>query len=113
MDILETIIAIINGNADISILIVSVVVLGLVQLAKSLGFPVKYSPILALVIGIVLSIVYIGPDIKRAILIGIILGLNAVGLWSGFKNTFESKSSVSSNTELNFYHLKNKKKTNK
>lgn len=66
------------------------VILGLAEIAKSLGMPKKYSPIVSLVLGIIAGIVYVHPEnLVAAILVGIALGLSAVGLYSGTKNTKE------------------------
>ncbi|UMZ74490.1 hypothetical protein [Natranaerofaba carboxydovora] len=65
-------------------------VVGLIQVAKMLGFPKKASPILAIVIGNILSLIYLAPDEPaKAVLIGTAIGLAAVGTYSGTKNTLE------------------------
>lgn len=61
---------------------------GLVELAKRFGLSTKYSPILALSLGVFFGIFYTNPnDIKGGIIIGLMLGLSASGLYSGTKNT--------------------------
>ncbi|NDI35669.1 hypothetical protein [Chengkuizengella sediminis] len=68
------------------------IILALVQLAKQLGLGTKLQPVVSLALGIVAGIFYIAPDDpKQAILIGIVMGLAASGLWSGVKNTFQKK----------------------
>lgn len=65
-------------------------VVGVVQLAKMLGFPKKASPILAVVLGNILSLVYLAPsNPAEAVLIGTAIGLSAIGVYSGTKNTLE------------------------
>jgi len=65
-------------------------ILGIVELVKKLGLPSKFCPIVGVVLGIVIGIVYISPaDITKGILVGASLGLSAVGLYSGTKNTKE------------------------
>ena len=55
-----------------------------------LGLPKKAAPILALVVGNVLSLVFLAPDEPaKAILLGTAIGLAAVGVYSGTKNTLE------------------------
>jgi len=62
-------------------------IMALVQLAKQLGFPVKYSPILALALGIAAGVFIMSPgDVIQGIWSGIAMGLSAVGLYSGVKN---------------------------
>ncbi|TKD71031.1 hypothetical protein [Pseudalkalibacillus hwajinpoensis] len=64
------------------------VIIGVVQLFKIMGFPTRFLPVLSIVIGIVLSYIYVDPeDFKKAFLIGLWLGLSATGMHSGFKNT--------------------------
>ncbi|MFS1513608.1 hypothetical protein VQL36_14370 [Chengkuizengella sp. SCS-71B] len=63
------------------------IIVALVQLVKQLGLGAKYQPVLSLVLGVVTGIVYVAPgDPKQAILVGIVMGLAASGLWSGAKN---------------------------
>ncbi|MDP5274365.1 hypothetical protein [Chengkuizengella axinellae] len=63
------------------------IIVALVQLAKQIGLSVKYQPVLSLILGVVTGIVYVAPsDPKQAILVGIVMGLAASGLWSGAKN---------------------------
>jgi hypothetical protein len=62
----------------------------LVQLAKKLGFPEKYAPALATIIGIGEGLlVYWQTDPIQGVVLGIAAGLSAVGLWSGTKNIQE------------------------
>jgi hypothetical protein len=62
------------------------VILALVSFAKMMGMPPKFSPVLALVLGIVAAIVYISPgDWRKATFDGIMIGLSASGLYSGAK----------------------------
>ncbi|MDP5275262.1 hypothetical protein [Chengkuizengella axinellae] len=63
------------------------IIVALVHLAKQIGLSAKYQPVLSLVLGVVTGIVYVAPsDPKQAILVGIVMGLAASGLWSGAKN---------------------------
>lgn len=65
-------------------------ILGLVEVFKGLGLPKKFSPILSLVFGILAGIFYVHPDdLMAGVLVGIALGLSAVGLYSGSKNMIE------------------------
>lgn len=63
---------------------------GLIQVAKLLGLPSKYSPLIGLVLGVLSGIFYVHPqDIAGGVLVGLMLGLGASGLYSGTKNTKE------------------------
>jgi len=64
------------------------VVIGLSELLKRSGVPKKYTPISALILGLLFGFFYLAPgEPKKAILMGIVLGLSSVGLFSGAKNT--------------------------
>lgn len=68
------------------------VIVGLVELLKWLGAPKKVLPVAALALGLLGGLFYIYPgDIKAGILIGIIMGLSASGLYSGTKNIIEKE----------------------
>lgn len=68
------------------------VILGLVEIVKILGLPKRFSPLVSLVLGILAGVIYVHPEnLSAAILVGIALGLSAVGLYSGTKNTIEGK----------------------
>lgn len=71
------------------VLLVAVIV-GLVELLKMANFPHKLLPVASLLLGIVGGVVYLHPtDIKAGILMGIIMGLSASGLYSGSKTMIE------------------------
>ncbi len=66
------------------------VVIALTELLKRLGIPKSYMPIISMVLGLLLSFIYLAPDDpKKAILLGLVLGLSAIGLFSGTKNTVQ------------------------
>lgn len=66
------------------------VVTGMVQLLKMSGLPKKYTPITSLILGILSGYYYLAPDDPpKAIFMGIVVGLSAVGLYSGAKNTMQ------------------------
>jgi L-cystine uptake protein TcyP (sodium:dicarboxylate symporter family) len=70
--------------------IVVPIIISIVELAKGLGVPKKFSALIAVVTGVIIGIFYLHPlDIKLGILEGTILGLSASGLYSGTKNTME------------------------
>lgn len=65
-------------------------ILGLVQVGLQLGLPKKFSPVLAIALGILAGIFYLYPgNYSMGVLIGVSLGLGAVGLHSGVKNVKE------------------------
>ncbi|MFS8652412.1 MAG: hypothetical protein FWJ66_10930 [Caldibacillus sp.] len=66
------------------------IITGLVGVFTQLGLRKKFAPIVSLVLGLLIGIFYVYPgDIKGGILVGIMLGLSATGLYSGVKNTKE------------------------
>jgi Kef-type K+ transport system membrane component KefB len=67
------------------------VVLAMVELLKRAGIPKKLSPIVSIVLGILAGFYYLAPDDpKKAIFLGLVVGLSAIGLFSGTKNTIEN-----------------------
>lgn len=70
------------------------VIMAIVEMLKSFGLNQKYSPIVAVAFGLVFSFVlaYYGDTVEyEAAVRGLIVGLSAVGLYSGVKNTREIK----------------------
>ncbi|RKD21131.1 hypothetical protein BEP19_15785 [Ammoniphilus oxalaticus] len=66
-------------------------IIGLIELCKRVGVPIKLSPVIALLLGLAAGIFYIGADVKEGIIVGLMLGLSATGLYSGAKNVTEKK----------------------
>ncbi len=69
------------------------VVIGLVELAKKVGFPAQYAMLLAVAIGIVggiASTIFASSVLANATMGGVVIGLMASGLWSGVKNASEN-----------------------
>lgn len=67
------------------------VIIGLVSVASSMGLPKSWAPAAALVLGVAAGICYVAPNhLGQGVLVGITLGLSAVGLYSGGKNGMES-----------------------
>ncbi|KYD16278.1 hypothetical protein [Caldibacillus debilis] len=64
-------------------------IIGAVELMKRMGLPAKYSPFAALALGLTVGLVYLDAPIKERILVGIMFGLSASGLYSGTKNIVE------------------------
>ncbi|PKR83319.1 hypothetical protein [Heyndrickxia camelliae] len=65
-------------------------ILGVVELFKRAGVPKKYSPFIAVILGLLFGIFYLGSNIKQGIIVGLMLGLSASGLYSGTKNMTKS-----------------------
>lgn len=65
-------------------------IMALVQLVKLVGLKAKYSPFVAILLGIVFGVFYLSSELKEGILIGLVLGLSASGLYSGSKNLMEN-----------------------
>lgn len=70
--------------------IIIALVIGLVEIATRMGMPKRFAPALALVLGVAGGIVYIFPqEPKMGVLIGLVMGLSASGLYSGTKTTLK------------------------
>lgn len=66
------------------------VILAMVELLKRAGIPKKLSPLVSLLLGVLCGFYYIAPgEPRKAIFLGIVAGLSAIGLFSGTKNTIE------------------------
>jgi hypothetical protein len=69
-----------------------VIIVGLVQLAKSIGFNSQYGGLLAMGFGLAISLgytYYSEVGIFKAVVMGLALGLSAAGLYSTQKNVRE------------------------
>ncbi len=68
------------------------IIMGLVQLSKGLGIKEKYCPLLAVILGLLISLGYHFFNQNtwyEALIVGLVLGLSAVGLYSGTRETAE------------------------
>ncbi|HHV27928.1 MAG TPA: hypothetical protein GXX63_12145 [Tissierellia bacterium] len=64
--------------------------IGLLEVFKKLGLNDKYVPIFSVILGIGTGIaLFADGDLATGIIQGIFIGLSAVGLYSGTKNTLE------------------------
>ncbi|MHA6260838.1 hypothetical protein ACXYMX_13215 [Sporosarcina sp. CAU 1771] len=69
-------------------------IIGIVQLLKITGLPKKMLPIVSLLFGLLAGIFYMHPgDIKGGILVGLMMGLSASGMYSGGKALIEQPES--------------------
>lgn len=76
----------------ISFGVIVAIIIGGVQIAKEIGLPLKYCPLLALFMGVGVSFLTLSSEtysIQQIILLGIVTGLSSVGLYSGTKNSIE------------------------
>lgn len=65
-------------------------IVGLVEVLKRAGLPKRFLPLSSLIFGVAAGIFYINPeDLKAGIIVGLMMGLSASGLYSGTKSTFE------------------------
>ena len=75
-------------------------ILALIELFKRVGLPVRYAPLAALALGITAGFLYLAPgDPAKAVLLGIVMGLSSVGLFSGTRNTIRNNA-VSDKKEI-------------
>lgn len=62
----------------------------LTKVAESLGLPKKFCPLVSLVLGVIIGIVYFAPNnILKGIITGVFLAASAVGFYSGTKNVYQ------------------------
>lgn len=70
---------------------VSPIVIGLVQVAKQAGLPTRWTPVAAVVIGILLCLVFgeagtgARPDYPTRVVAGVVAGLMGAGLYASVK----------------------------
>lgn len=74
-------------NEDLKLLIIPILI-GILEVFKKLGLPVKYVPVLSLLLGVLASVSVSGLAVENFIQ-GLVYGLSACGLYSGTKSTFE------------------------
>jgi len=75
---------------EANLLIVIAVVSAIVELIKLLNFPKKFSLILTIALGLGFNLLFVkNADVAQIILDGLIIGLSAIGLYSGPKNLVE------------------------
>ncbi len=64
--------------------------IGILEVLKKVGLKEKYVPAVSVLLGIVIGIGLFGNgDIRAGVVQGIFIGLSAVGLYSGTKNSLE------------------------
>lgn len=78
------------------------IIIGLVQLAKTLGFPTKYAGLLAVGLGLLTTFIYDFYSDTRwyhVLVLGLAVGLSAAGLWSTIKSVTEPAATTPTVTE--------------
>lgn len=72
-------------------------IVGLVEVLKKAGLPKKFLPLSSLILGVAAGTLYVYPaNLKAGIIVGLMMGLSASGLYSGTKNTFEKEDDCES-----------------
>lgn len=77
---------------DVQIFGVSAVgaIVAVCALLKEVGFPQKYAPLVAVVLGVLTGVFLVDPaNLQQGLVTGLSLGLSAIGVHSGVKNVKE------------------------
>lgn len=77
-------------------LIVIPLIIGITEVIKKAGFPKKYSPIISVILGLFFGIFYL-ETLGEGIIIGLMVGLSATGLYSGSKNVRQGSYKIEEN----------------
>ncbi|MCI3925165.1 hypothetical protein MO973_33640 [Paenibacillus sp. TRM 82003] len=68
------------------------IIIALVGIAQRAGVGARLLPALSLSLGLIGGFVYVAPeDPRQAALVGVVMGLSAIGAYSGVKNTVERR----------------------
>ena len=82
------------GNEYLMVVLVPILV-GILQVVKKTELvDMKFIPVVSIVVGLLLGIFFSGYQLKEGIIAGLIIGLSAVGLFSGTKNVIEGIGKV-------------------
>lgn len=68
-----------------------VVTIGITDIAKKVGLPVRFAPLFSLVIGVLATFLFMESISWSIVAIGVVTGLTASGAYSGAKATFSKK----------------------
>lgn len=80
----------ISGNSVLLVAILTPIIIGLVQVVKNFVPDTKWSPVFSVAFGILLGYFFGGYDnVSFNILLGVIAGLTACGLYAGTKKVTE------------------------
>ena len=75
-------------------LVIIPIIIGIVEVVKRAGLPVKFSPLVSVTLGVIFGILYVQP-LLDGIVIGLMVGLSATGLYSGSKHVFTTSGKQS------------------
>ena len=82
------------GNEYLMVVLVPILV-GILQVVKKTELvDMKFIPVVSIVVGLLLGIFFSGYQLNEGIIAGLIIGLSAVGLFSGTKNVIEGIGKV-------------------
>jgi len=74
---------------DIALIPLIVALVGIIQ---RFGVGARLLPGVALLLGLAGGFIYVAPtDPRQAVLVGLVMGLSAIGAYSGVKNTVEKR----------------------
>lgn len=65
------------------------IIIGIVEVVKRAGLPKKFSPLVSLALGLFFGFVFL-ETFQESLIIGLMVGLSATGLYSGSKNLNEA-----------------------
>jgi len=69
------------------------IIIGIVEMFKRLGIPAKWSPVVAVILGVISSFAFSSTgNVPATVIQGMIYGLSASGLYSASKNTVMKKA---------------------
>lgn len=75
--------------------IIIAIIIGVAEAIKKMGCPKRFIPLIDIALGVVGGVfvfgIYLGHGITEGVVIGLVMGLSACGLFSGVKNTLEKK----------------------
>lgn len=70
-------------------------IIGIVELLKFTGLHKKLLPLVSLLLGVLAGVFYVYPDdLKGGILVGLMMGLSASGMYSGGKALIEQSETT-------------------
>jgi hypothetical protein len=78
-------------NIEITDVVIVAVIVGIVEMAKGIGLPARLAPLLSVILGIVVGVVYYPGDLKTSVIFGIISGLTSCGLYSAGKSAVKKE----------------------
>lgn len=77
-------------NNEYLTLVLVPILIGILQVIKKAElFNSKFIPIVSLILGVILGIIFTGFNLKDGIIAGLFIGLSSVGLYSGTTNVIE------------------------